>query len=492
MSTLPARNYHLLDDRVLPGFLSAARPIAASRPWFSGLILGVADLAAVASSFLCSVLLWSLLRHQIDLRDYLSLWPAPFSFPLAYAAAGLYLRSAIHTAEQMRRAALATASVYFLLGSMTFVFREAEVYSRAVFLLALVQTLIMVPLVRGLLKSRLGKTSAWGSSVVVIGAGTSGLRLIEVLQADPSIGLHPVALLADLPVGTREVAGVPVVGDMSLAPELATSWGIPYAIVTQSKFTMKAGVASIIAACEVFPHLMVIPDLLTMSSLWVETVDLGGFLGLETRQQLLRPGARLIKRVADIAMSVSLALILSPLLLVIACLVKLGSPGPCLYGHRRCGRNGRAFLVWKFRSMVQNADRVLDFHLTNDPSLRSEWNSGQKLSHDPRVTPIGRFLRKTSLDELPQLWNVLTGEMSLVGPRPIMQEEISRYQEDFVHYGRVKPGVTGLWQVSGRNRLTYQERVRLDVYYVRNWSPWLDIYILARTAKAVCKGDGAC
>jgi len=141
--------------------------------------------------------------------------------------------------------------------------------------------------------------------------------------------------------------------------------------------------------------------------------------------------------------------------------------------------------------MVANAEEVLAKHLKRDPALRAEWKASHKLRHDPRITAAGRFLRRTSLDELPQFWNILTGEMSLVGPRPIVSEEIPRYGEAYAFYKRVTPGLTGLWQVSGRNRLPYEERVALDTYYIRNWSPWLDLYILARTIPAVLFARGA-
>jgi lipopolysaccharide/colanic/teichoic acid biosynthesis glycosyltransferase len=141
--------------------------------------------------------------------------------------------------------------------------------------------------------------------------------------------------------------------------------------------------------------------------------------------------------------------------------------------------------------MVQNADQVLEDYFQANPELRQEWRTERKLRYDPRVTRVGHFLRRTSLDELPQLWNVLRGEMSLVGPRPIVGEEIARYADTYKLYTRVLPGLTGLWQVSGRNNISYPERVNLDAYYVRNWSVWLDIYILLRTIWVVLTGDGA-
>ena len=146
--------------------------------------------------------------------------------------------------------------------------------------------------------------------------------------------------------------------------------------------------------------------------------------------------------------------------------------------------------MWKFRTMVMNAEQVLENYLNKYPELRAEWEAGQKLKDDPRLTRVGKFLRKSSLDELPQLWNVLNGDMSLIGPRPIVEEERKRYEGRYQHYEQVRPGITGMWQVSGRNDTTYEERIQLDEYYVRSWSLWLDVYILIRTVWVVisCKG----
>jgi Undecaprenyl-phosphate galactose phosphotransferase WbaP len=198
-----------------------------------------------------------------------------------------------------------------------------------------------------------------------------------------------------------------------------------------------------------------------------------------------------MKTILDRLLTVGLGICTLPLFLLIMLAVKIDSPGPIFYGHYRLGRGARPFVAWKFRSMVIDADWVLEQHLVKNDILREEWEKSRKLKNDPRITRVGRILRRTSLDELPQLWNVLRGEMSLVGPRPIVDEEIIHYADTFELYKRVPPGITGLWQVSGRSDVTYSERVNLDAYYVRNWSVWLDIYILLRTIWVVIIGDGA-
>ena len=228
-----------------------------------------------------------------------------------------------------------------------------------------------------------------------------------------------------------------------------------------------------------------------MRSLAVAAKDICGVLGLEVEQKLTLVIPQIVKRAFDLAVSVGAAIVLSPLLLTLCLIVRLSSPGPIFYGQQRIGRGNKMFKLWKFRSMVIDADEFLHRHLQENAAANEEWMRDHKLKRDPRVTWIGRFLRKTSLDELPQLWNVISGEMSLVGPRPIVQKEVAKYGQFFAQYKRVTPGVTGLWQISGRNNTTYELRIQIDDYYVRNWSLSMDIYILMRTLKTVFLSEGA-
>jgi exopolysaccharide production protein ExoY len=196
------------------------------------------------------------------------------------------------------------------------------------------------------------------------------------------------------------------------------------------------------------------------------------------------------KRVLDIASVMVLAVVFAPLILAIVVLMRREG-GPIIYKHRRIGRNGRAFECLKFRTMVPNAEQVLRELLESNPAIKAEWVRDHKLRCDPRVTRVGRFLRRTSLDELPQLWNVLRGEMSLVGPRPVVREELLRYGRNVRAYLSAKPGITGLWQIKGRNDTDYRRRVALDTYYVRNRNLGLDFYILLQTTRVVLGGSGA-
>jgi Undecaprenyl-phosphate galactose phosphotransferase WbaP len=220
-------------------------------------------------------------------------------------------------------------------------------------------------------------------------------------------------------------------------------------------------------------------------------LDFGGVLGLEERHFELNKLEVWLIRIIDLLAIFFTLPILIPLFLCIMAAIKLDSKGSVFYRQTRIGQGAREFKVVKFRTMVMDADRVLVKYLEENPKLLAEWNADHKLKNDPRITRIGRLLRKISFDELPQLWNVIKGEMSLVGPRPIVTDEIKRYGDRFKYYTLVPPGITGLWQVSGRNDLNYEQRVRLDEYYVRNRSIWMNFYIILRTASAVVRRQGA-
>lgn len=200
---------------------------------------------------------------------------------------------------------------------------------------------------------------------------------------------------------------------------------------------------------------------------------------------------RATKRAIDIVGALTFFILFGPLYLLVALGVRISMGRPVHFWQNRLGESGQRFRFYKFRSMVHNSEVVLDEFLSRNDMARTEWDTFQKLEKDPRITPIGQFIRKLSLDELPQFWNVLKGDMSLVGPRPCMERQRSLYGKGWEHYCAMRPGITGLWQVSGRNRLSYARRVELDMEYVSNWSLWLDIKILLKTVRAVVTGEGS-
>lgn len=223
----------------------------------------------------------------------------------------------------------------------------------------------------------------------------------------------------------------------------------------------------------------------------VEAERVGGWIPGAPEATLMPRGALAAKRVLDLVLAVPLLIFVSPLLIVLAALVRLADGGPAIFSHRRCGLNGTTFECFKFRTMYKDAQDRLQQVLDNDPAAAAEWAEFQKLRNDPRVTPVGRFLRKSSLDELPQLLNIVRGEMSVIGPRPVTASEMQRYGADLPYYTAVRPGVLGLWQVRGRNTLTYPQRVAFDVQYVKTWSVWQDVKIILMAIPVVLLGRGA-
>jgi Undecaprenyl-phosphate galactose phosphotransferase WbaP len=445
-----------------------------ARPWACVAVLLLVDLVALTIGAATSILTWAHFGASFSPAFYLRLWPVLLLFPIAYAASGLYPGFGRNPADELRKLCVATSVVCAALAVTVFLLKDAATYSRGVFLIAWGQTLFLVPLLRTLARSGCSHRPWWGFPVVIVGVRRVAARIADTLESQPELGFKPVAIVDK--------------------PEFAIPWArdrhVRHVILAMEEAPHETMAGFFDYCSELFSNVTVIPDLKGFSSLWVEARDMRGMLGLEVQQRLLLPSARWLKRALDVCFVVGLGVVALPLSVLIAALVKFSSPGPVFYGQRRYGKRGEPFIAWKFRSMVADADQALEQCLASDSSLREEWLSTQKLKRDPRITRLGRILRRTSLDELPQLWNIMLGQMSVVGPRPI--PEISRYGDGFALYQKVTPGLTGLWQVSGRNNIPYEQRVNLDLYYVRNWSIWLDLYILARTVKAVVLGDGAC
>ena len=328
---------------------------------------------------------------------------------------------------------------------------------------------------------------------VVLGGGQAGRTVVETLAKSPWIGLKIVAVLneSDAEFQSCNAQNDLVSNELDTVDRLIKNGRVNYAIVAMPSSARQELDQILARYADKFHHIIIVPDLFGISSLWVTAQDIGGILGLEIRQALLKRWTRFLKRMLDLVITFIGGLLLLPLYLLIYLAIKWTSPGPAVYGQKRIGQDNRHFTVWKFRTMVNDADEALDHHFASNNHLKEEWQSNHKLRNDPRVTAIGKILRHTSLDELPQLWNVLVGEMSLVGPRPIVDAEVYKYGSRFQLYCKVRPGITGLWQVSGRNDTGYDKRVQLDEYYVRNWSVWLDLYLLARTLTSIIRCAGA-
>jgi Undecaprenyl-phosphate galactose phosphotransferase WbaP len=404
---------------------------------------------------------------------------------------GLYPGIAQNAVREIRQLTLATTMVFILIATLLFLFKEGQTYSRIVFLIGWLLALVLVPVARAQFRSKFAQRSWWGYPIAIFGSSSVARRIVADLRQQPELGLHPVAIFGDVGSSREPVLQVPVLGDFHAAPLYARRMGIAHAIIAMPDIPGPQLVELMETHASMFSHVYVVPGLAGFSSLGIQTRDVSSMLTLEVRRSLLLPGCQFAKRLIDAVLSFSMSIVLVPLMLIIALIIRLESRGGVLYGHRRIGHGGRQFKMWKFRTMYTNGAEILEKYLNEHPEERFEWLENRKLRNDPRVTPVGRILRRASLDELPQLWNILRGEMSMVGPRPIVNDEVTKYGQWFGLYCRVVPGLTGLWQVSGRSDTDYGKRIELDTYYVRNWSPWFDIYLLARTFRTVIKGEGA-
>ena len=408
------------------------------------------------------------------------------------ALVGLYPGYGLAPAEELRRQSYATLATLAVTTLLAFAFQVGDLLSRLLIGIVFVECLLAAPLVRHYVKWGLGKVGLWGKPALIVGAGETGRSLVRTLKEERGLGLRPAGLLEfglAARIGASE--GAPDGGSVANALHQARKQGMDTVIFAVPQPPPEYWGRLLDVARRRFPQVIVMPEVAGVTSAAVRARNLGGCLGLEIKENLLNPWALRAKRVLDLAATMVGGILVLPVLLVICLLIKMDSSGPVIYKDKRIGKDGKLFSCLKFRTMVTDAEDKLQRMLEDNAGLREEYLKYHKLRDDPRVTRVGRFLRKTSLDELPQLWNVLRGEMSLVGPRPYLpreSEEIGSAQEEIL---RTPPGITGPWQVAGRNHTSFEERVQMDAYYVRDWSVWLDLIILARTVESVVFGRGA-
>jgi exopolysaccharide biosynthesis polyprenyl glycosylphosphotransferase len=328
------------------------------------------------------------------------------------------------------------------------------------------------------------------SQAVIVGANDEGLSLAQQLMGWKTSGFHILGFIdKKVPAGERVVDHLHCLGSLDNLDYVVNKYGVEEIILASSAFSSRDGLLEIFKTYGVASGISV-----RMSSGLYEIITTGltvkefAYVPLvEVNQVRLSGIDQFMKLIMDYSLTIPGLILISPLLLLAAIAIKLDSPGPIIHRRRVMGINGRHFDAFKFRTMYVNGDEILAAY----PELKEELARNHKLKEDPRVTRVGQFIRKFSIDELPQAINVLRGEMSLVGPRMISPEEIMEYDRWDINLLTVRPGITGLWQVSGRSDVTYDQRVRLDMHYIRNWTIWLDIQLLLQTIPAVIKKRGA-
>jgi undecaprenyl-phosphate galactose phosphotransferase len=379
--------------------------------------------------------------------------------------------------------------------SILYLGKIGERFSRTVLVLAGTISLPLMPIIRMNIKRFLIRLGLLRSKVLILGAGKTGEMILNALRRDRNMGMEVVGFLDDDPakIGKR-LGGIKIHAGVDSAHKYIGRCGIEDVVIAMPGCDREKFTSLVNKLQHRAQNLLLIPDLFGVTVLGT---NLQHFfqeqaIGLEVKNNLARPLNRALKKVFDFTVSSMLLLILAIPMLIISAIIVTTSKGPAIFSQLRVGRNGRPFRCYKFRTMYSDAEARLSSILDNDADARAEWKSNFKLRNDPRITPIGRFLRRTSLDELPQIFNVLRGEMSLVGPRPVTQFEIDEYYRDQAGICFcVPPGITGLWQVSGRSNTGYAYRIALDVWYVRNWNLWLDIVILMKTVRVVIRHEGA-
>ncbi len=440
-------------------------------------------ITAVAAAFLVRFLIGGFSIHQNTLATLILLF---LCAPFIALSMGLYTsiqRMPPH--RQLARLVGFVSVTFSCIFIVFFLLQTGHYYSRFVFLFGWLLSCFTVPLARRLTVRIFSRYPWWGLPLICLDRSSTSRRYWHFLRSHPENGLRPVAIL-DLPAELNDECHQQL-------HDLSREFPGAVAMLTGSPSDLNG---ELMAAINLhFSRILVMPvhkdDPADISSFLTTPYVLDATTGVFLQQCLHDKRRRRIKRLFDLFCCLCGSVVLVPLFALIALAIRLDSRGPVFYAQRRIGMGGKPIFVHKFRTMVVNADEIIGRCLAEHPELREEWESDRKLRNDPRITRVGRLLRTTSLDELPQIWDVLRGTMSLVGPRPIVEEERAKYGSVFNEYIRVLPGITGLWQISGRNDTSYTERVGYDFFYVANWSVWLDIWILFNTVPVVLFRRGA-
>ncbi len=457
--------------------------------------MGIGLLMADALSILIALGLTWLLRSWIlgplKVADELNFVPIFLLYCALNVMQGLYEPLGIPVEEQIRRIVVDVFFVGSFMTALFFAAKAGSTQSRSFFYGFWAAQVLSGPLTRILCRRIMQALGIWGLPVGLLAKTVDDLNVaVDYLQAHPEAGLRPVIGCAeDAPSEANAVpAKIPLLPETAFQQTLQEQHFTTLVILGEAAETLlkkrkvyRSYVSTIVALDR--------PG--TLSELCgVQFSQYGSYYGLSMSHPLLRRRGQWTKRLADVVLCGAGLILISPLFLLLMLLIRLDSPGPAFYVQKRRGKGGKTFGMIKFRTMVDGADLKLRDYLEANPAAKAEWDAYQKLSNDPRVTRMGRFLRRTSLDELPQLINILKGEMSLVGPRPIViGAAVEQYGPGIAYADLVLPGLTGLWQVSGRNDCTIEEHAAMDYQYIMTWSIWKDVCILFQTIPAVLHGE---
>jgi len=464
-----------------------------------GLILS--DLAVIFLSFFLAFLLRaevlplfkpSLLERPVFFYLYLeaaymlAVWLIVFSYEKLYTKRHSFW-------DETRLLVQSNTIAFFLIMVVVFLAKQEFYYSRFIIGAAWLLSLLLLPLSRYLIKMLLLQFSLWEKKVIVLGTQESSSEIIKSIQENKILGYRIVGCLTNDPdqIGSS-ISGIKILGHLDEIEQWKIKIGFEDIIVTLPDLPRNKLIPLMKRWEMISENIRYIPRTGDLVSTGVEVENIGKILALSVRKNLHKPWNIFLKVIFEYVITIIALIIFLPFFLIIALAIKLDSRGPVFFIQERLGKRKKTIRIIKFRSMVRNADVKLKKYLQTHAEAEQEWRQYKKFrTYDPRVTRIGKFLRKYSLDELPQLLNVLKGDMSLVGPRPYIAEELEEIEPMISVLLQVRPGITGLWQISGRSSLPFSERVKIDEYYIRNWSLWLDIVILLKTIKVTISGSGA-
>lgn len=438
---------------------------------------------------------------------------ASYLFNLNYAMSNLWIPTAYIIILQFEKLYMARypfweeSRIIFKAVTFTVVFIYITVtvrnlignISKMEFFVLWLALIFFLPFFRYWGKKLLFRIGLWRENVLIIGSGDRALTTIKGLENEEHLGYHVIGVLDNNPANIGKTIrtkkrSYKVYGEIRNFDKFVSIMKIETIFIASPQTKPEELTELINQIYKVVKRVVIIPDIKGVSIFNSELhyLFMEKLFMIKVNNSLNSTPNRVVKRLFDLCLSIIGLILISPLLVLIAIAIKATSQGPILFSQSRIGKNGKEFKIFKFRTMYIDAQERLKHILATDPKAKAEWEASYKFKNDPRVTPVGKLLRQTSLDELPQILNILKGNMALVGPRPVIQDEIDKYYGTFrEHYFSVLPGLTGLWQVSGRSDTDYDFRIQTDVWYVQNWSLWLDIIIIIKSVPAVLKREGA-
>lgn len=447
-----------------------------SRKWVISSILIIGDTAILYGIFRLTAslrniltplfgqpVLWQVVAPLVQLGILLGI--------VVFMIEGVYPGYGLTAVKELQRMSKSVTLVFFFLACVAYLNKPFQDISRAFLLISWFLALVILPLGHFIIRNILSRFSWYGMPVVVFGDGLEAQQIAASLKQVRRLGWYPTTVLPTNAIN-RSVKNT----HMEIAI-FAPSSGLPV-----DKYTHILN--------QNFRKVILVRQTDNLGSLWVEPRDLDGQLGLEFHYNLFDSYAGWIKRLMDLGMGLVLSILLSPLLVILCLLVVFDSPGPIFFYQERVGKDFKRFNIIKFRTMTMDAEQRLIELLQKDSGARAEYQKYHKLTDDPRLTRMGKWLRRYSLDELPQLLNVLKGDISVMGPRAYLPSELNEMGVYAPTILRIKPGLTGWWQVMGRHNTTFEQRLRMDEYYISNWSLWMDFYILLKTVWVVQRGQG--